>query len=127
MELRRICYELGIALLEDYRTDITLKHRHYYFMAIEASGYNTTHDGSEYYEVSWVQGHIYVIDVFLRFMASHGYTLQRTKKKLTYADLNETLEKYDEDMLKDWKDFVAQREAEGKTGNDRFPSINELR
>ena len=30
---------------------------------------------------SWAQGQIYVIDWFLWFMASRGYTLQKTRKK----------------------------------------------
>lgn len=30
---------------------------------------------------SWIEGHCYVIDVFLWFMAKRGYTLQRTRKK----------------------------------------------
>jgi hypothetical protein len=29
---------------------------------------------------NWVDGHIYIIDFFLWFMASRGYTLQRTRK-----------------------------------------------
>ena len=30
---------------------------------------------------NWVNGHIYIIDFFLWFMASRGYTLQKTRKK----------------------------------------------
>ncbi len=30
---------------------------------------------------NWVDGHKYIIDWFLWFMASRGYTLQKTKKK----------------------------------------------
>lgn len=30
---------------------------------------------------SWIDGHIYIIDWFLWFMASRGYTLQKTRKK----------------------------------------------
>lgn len=30
---------------------------------------------------SWSQGHVYIIDYFLWFMASRGYTLQKTRKK----------------------------------------------
>jgi len=30
--------------------------------------------------VSWVEGHIYVIDRFLKFMAMHGYTLRKTRQ-----------------------------------------------
>jgi hypothetical protein len=36
---------------------------------------------------NWVQGHCYVIDWFLWFMASRGYTLQKTRKKLSFKDL----------------------------------------
>lgn len=42
-------------------------------------------------EVSWVAGHCYVIDVFLWFMAKHGYTLQRSRANVKFADLNLTL------------------------------------
>jgi len=34
----------------------------------------------------WIQGHIYVIDWFLWFMASRGYTLQKSRKKLKYKE-----------------------------------------
>lgn len=30
-------------------------------------------------KISWVDAQIYVIDIFLRTMAKHGYTLQRTR------------------------------------------------
>jgi hypothetical protein len=40
-------------------------------------------------DVSWVVGQCYVIDIFLWFMARHGYTLQRTPKKLPFEDLYE--------------------------------------
>jgi hypothetical protein len=30
---------------------------------------------------SWVDGHVYIIDRFLWFMASRGYTLQKTRIK----------------------------------------------
>ena len=35
----------------------------------------------------WVAAHYYVIDIFLWFMARRGWTLQRTRKKGEYADL----------------------------------------
>ena len=38
---------------------------------------------------SWVEGHVYVIDTFLWFMARRGYTLQKTRKKLEFRDLEE--------------------------------------
>lgn len=36
--------------------------------------------------ITWVQSHILIIDVFLWFMARHGYTLQKTRTRLTDAD-----------------------------------------
>ncbi len=52
----------------------------------------TTEGSPDPYAVNWVQGQIYCIDKFLWFMAAHGYTLQRSRKKLATKDLNETIE-----------------------------------
>lgn len=36
---------------------------------------------------TWTEGHCYVIDVFLWFMARRGYTLQRSRQNLPFRDL----------------------------------------
>lgn len=41
--------------------------------------------------VDWVSAQVYVIDRFLWFMAAHGYTLQKTHKKLDFNQLQDTL------------------------------------
>jgi hypothetical protein len=38
---------------------------------------------------TWIEGHVYVIDTFLWFMARRGYTLQKTRKRLEFRDLEE--------------------------------------
>lgn len=38
--------------------------------------------------VNWRDGQCYVIDIFLWFMARRGYTLQRSRQKLTFRDLD---------------------------------------
>ena len=38
---------------------------------------------------SWIEGQCYVIDTFLWFMARRGYTLQKTRKRLEFRDLEE--------------------------------------
>lgn len=44
--------------------------------------------GERHFEVpSWVDGHVYVIDFFLHFMARHGYTLQRSRARLPFEVL----------------------------------------
>ncbi|CAB3717733.1 hypothetical protein [Achromobacter marplatensis] len=40
-------------------------------------------------KVDWVKGQVYVIDVFLWFMARRGYTLQRSRAKVPFRDLHE--------------------------------------
>ncbi len=46
-------------------------------------------------DVSWVTGQGYVIDIFLWFMAMNGYTLQKNRSKQNFADLDETIKKWD--------------------------------
>lgn len=36
---------------------------------------------------SWMEGQCYVIDIFLWFMARRGYTLQRTRRRGAFRDL----------------------------------------
>ncbi len=38
--------------------------------------------------LNWVNTHIFVIDEFLRFMAIHGYTLQRSRIGFEFEDLS---------------------------------------
>jgi hypothetical protein len=37
---------------------------------------------------TWVEAHCYVIDVFLWYMARRGYTLQRTRTRGAFRDLD---------------------------------------
>ncbi len=42
-------------------------------------------------DITWPQGQVYVIDVFLWFLAHHGYTLQRSRAKVQFLNLTQTL------------------------------------
>lgn len=49
-------------------------------------------EGNEYAkDVSWIAGQCYVIDIFLWFMAKRGYTLQRSRQKLPFRDLDDDI------------------------------------
>ena len=48
---------------------------------------HTLYSGSESLKMTWVDGHIYVIDCFLWFMASRGYTLQKSRVLLDFKPL----------------------------------------
>lgn len=51
----------------------------------------TTPASGEQHDVPWPTGMVYVIDVFLWFMARHGYTLQKTRAKLEFEDIEHTV------------------------------------
>lgn len=39
-------------------------------------------------DTSWTTGQCYVVDVFLWWMAKHGWTLQRSRKRIDFRDLS---------------------------------------
>ena len=41
---------------------------------------------------NWRDGHIYVVDTFLWYMASRGYTLQRSRKGVEFRDVEKDVE-----------------------------------
>lgn len=63
---------------------------------------------------NWVSAHIYVIDIFLWFMAAHGYTLQKTRKhrdsRPTFDDLDEALKEHRDRRLQEY--YQRQNDAE---------------
>lgn len=68
-------------------------------------------------KVNWIDGQCYVIDVFLKFMALHGYEMRKSKARPTY-DLQQTInERQDREMeaLKGVLDSHPEGNAEGQT------------
>ena len=63
------------------------------------SDYIVCEDDHPANKVNWVQAHCYTIDVFLWFMAEHGYTLQRSRAKHNFNDLDELLRELDRERL----------------------------
>ena len=53
-------------------------------------------------EVSWIAGQCYVIDIFLWFMARRGYTLQKSRQRFEFNDLQAELR-----MTKEVRDRAA--------------------
>jgi hypothetical protein len=49
-------------------------------------------------ELNFVQAQIFVIDYFLRFLARHGYTIQKVRSKGEFCDIYNTIQKYDEEQ-----------------------------
>lgn len=70
-----------------------------------------------HYHVTWVQGHTYTIDTFLRFMAFHGFTLQRTRKRLDFCDIGESVDAMKDRAAADLKAFLERSRAEGEAAD----------
>ncbi len=51
-------------------------------------------------DVNWRQAHCYTIDVFLWFMAKHGLTLQRSRSRKNFEDLDALLDQLDAERKK---------------------------
>jgi hypothetical protein len=64
--------------------------------------------------ISWRDAHIYTIDFFLWFMARHGYTLQKTRTRLPFDDVEKTVSDA-------WK---ARQQAHAEVLNEFFASRN---
>lgn len=41
--------------------------------------------------ISWMAGHVFTVDCFLKFMAAHGWTMQRSRADVEFADIQETI------------------------------------
>lgn len=57
------------------------------FKALDDVVQNRRETDSYTRDLSWVTAQVYTVDVFLWMMARHGYTLQKTRKRLTFRDI----------------------------------------
>ena len=70
----------------------------------------------------WQLNHIYVIDFFLWFMAKRGYTLQKSRMKFDFIDLNHSLSELQEqeaNMLKDMMN-ASNQNSKGSPSENSF-------
>ncbi|WP_372774506.1 hypothetical protein [Pantoea sp. WEP] len=47
---------------------------------------------------NWRDGHIYVVDTFLWYMARCGYTLQRSRKQVPFKNMEDDIDRYKKEM-----------------------------
>lgn len=65
-------------------------------------------DRKEYVKgVDWVTGHVYTIDVFLWFMAQHGWKLQKDRRRLKFNNINETVRGMKERRQKAFREMLS--------------------
>lgn len=63
--------------------------------------------------IHWMDGHIYVVDTFLWFMARHGYTLQKSRARLPFDDLSVSIEHVEARETAIWKQLLLSRASAG--------------
>lgn len=73
---------------------------------------NISRDNESIKPVNWVQGQCYVIDIFLWFMARHGWTLQRSRAKVDFYDLDASIDSRRERDSEAFRQMLAERKGE---------------
>ena len=63
-------------------------------------------------EISTVAGQCYVIDIFLWWMAKHGYTLQTSRQRLEFRDIHESIKKSRDIRAESFRQMLAESRAE---------------
>lgn len=58
--------------------------------------------------VSWIDGHCYVVDIFLWFMARRGWTLQRSRVDADFRDLAADIETHRKQEAEAFSSFMAK-------------------
>ena len=71
---------------------------------------------------TWSLNHIYVVDFFLWFMAKRGYTLQKSRIKFNFIDLNHSLselQEYEGNILKEMFN-ASNQNSKGSPSKNSF-------
>ena len=76
--------------------------------------YIVCEDGHPANQVNWIQAQCYTIDVFLWFMAQHGYTLQKNRTKLPFDDLPSLLKELKEERKQIFSNALMSALTTGK-------------
>lgn len=54
-------------------------------------------------------GHIYVVDTFLWYMARCGYTLQKSRKQVEFKDMNDDIERMRREFSEKFLDMLSAK------------------
>jgi len=59
-------------------------------------------------DLNWISAQVYTIDVFLHFMAVHGYTLQKSRKKVEFFDIYTELSEFEKKRREEQAGILMQ-------------------
>lgn len=57
---------------------------------------------------NWIMGQVYVIDFFLWFMARRGWTLQRSRQRLEFANLDDDIKAFEQREIEAFKAMLEE-------------------
>lgn len=79
-----------------------------FFKAMHDYFSDSFHKTDRHQMPNWADGHVYTIDYLLRFLAAHGWTLQKNKSKLEFCDIDQTINEYKEKIIQSMKEFFEK-------------------
>lgn len=65
-------------------------------------------ESTELSKHTWVSQHIYTIDIFLKFMAFHGYKLKKIRSVTDTHDINETISIREKEVTNILEDALSE-------------------
>lgn len=72
---------------------------------------NEKHGAHRSLNATWTDYHIYSVDIFLWVMAGHGYTLQRSRRKFSFASVYDFIAASRERSSQALASFFAARQS----------------
>jgi len=84
--------------MEDFHDQKTLFKRLNQFVENRNDGYTK--------DINWMSSQVYTVDIFLWYMASHGYTLQKSRKKISFYDVYNDLHQFEEKQREEKGNFL---------------------
>lgn len=54
-------------------------------------------------------GHVYVVDTFLWYMARCGYTLQKSRKQVEFKDMDDDIERMRREFSEKFRDILSEK------------------
>lgn len=54
-------------------------------------------------------GHIYVVDTFLWYMARCGYTLQKSRKQVEFKDMGDDIDRMRREVSEKFRDILSKK------------------
>lgn len=54
-------------------------------------------------------GHIYVVDTFLWYMARCGYTLQKSRKQVEFKDMDDDIERMRREFSEKFRNIISEK------------------